>query len=168
LNWICIKNIQKLQQLGSSPSNHYWDYLVSKIMLSRRWKSSILMARLLKEVVKSISTMIAIMDWGPSPWTNIVSIMNQVWNTVAKNRFAEQKKWKIRQLAVILKVINSGTWGPSCCCQLWDLSRSRPGFDPLCARLSPPRCLTCSWACRVSSGPWGIVVVRASWPGHPT
>jgi len=43
-----------------------------------------------------------------------------------------------------------------------------PGFDPLCARLSPPRCLTCSWACRMSSGPWGIVVVRVSWPGHPT
>jgi len=43
-----------------------------------------------------------------------------------------------------------------------------PGSNPLCTRLSPPRCLTCSWACRVSSGPWGIVVVRASWPGHPT
>ena len=43
-----------------------------------------------------------------------------------------------------------------------------PGSNPLCVRLSPPRCLTCSWACRVSSGPWGIVVVRASWPGHPT
>ena len=43
-----------------------------------------------------------------------------------------------------------------------------PGSNPLCVRLSPPRCLTCSWACRVSSGPWGIVVVRASWPGNPT
>jgi len=43
-----------------------------------------------------------------------------------------------------------------------------PGSNPLCARLSPPRCLTCSWACRVSSGPWELVVVRASWPGHPT
>ena len=42
------------------------------------------------------------------------------------------------------------------------------GSNPLCVRLSPPRCLTCSWACRVSSGPWGIIVVRASWPGHPT
>jgi len=38
-----------------------------------------------------------------------------------------------------------------------DLFRLRPGFDPLCVRLSPQRCLTCSWACRMSSGPWGIV-----------
>ena len=49
-----------------------------------------------------------------------------------------------------------------------DLFRPRPGFDPLCVRLSPPRYLTCSWACRMSSGPWGLVVVRVSWPGHPT
>ena len=49
-----------------------------------------------------------------------------------------------------------------------DLFRPRPGFDPLCVRLSPPRCLTCSWACRMFRGPWGIVVVRVSWPGHPT
>jgi len=60
------------------------------------------------------------------------------------------------------------TWGSSCCGQSCDLFRPRPGFDPLCARLSPPRCLTCSWACRMFSGPWGIVVVRVSWPGHPT
>ena len=54
---------------------------------------------------------------------------------------------------------------------LWsivDLFRPPPRFDPLCARLSPPRCLTCSWACRMSSGPWGIVVVRVSWLRHPT
>jgi ABC-type microcin C transport system permease subunit YejB len=43
-----------------------------------------------------------------------------------------------------------------------------PGFDPLCARLSPSRYLICSWACRMSNGPWGMVVVRVSWPGHPT
>ena len=61
-----------------------------------------------------------------------------------------------------------GTWRSSCCGQSCNLFRSRSGFDPLCARLSPPRCLTCSWACRMSSGPWGIVVVRVSWPGHPT
>ena len=36
------------------------------------------------------------------------------------------------------------TWGPSCCGQSCDLFRPRPGFDSLCARLSPPRCLTCS------------------------
>jgi hypothetical protein len=60
------------------------------------------------------------------------------------------------------------TWGSSCCGQSCDLFRPRPRFDPLCARLSPPRCLTCSWACRMSSGLWGIVVVRVSWPGHPT
>jgi hypothetical protein len=59
------------------------------------------------------------------------------------------------------------TWGPSCCGQSCDLLRSCSGFDLLCARLSFPRCLTCSWACRMSSGPWGIVVVRVSWPGHP-
>jgi hypothetical protein len=42
-----------------------------------------------------------------------------------------------------------------------------PGFEPSCARLSPPRCLTyplglqdVQWAVR-------LVVVRASWPGHP-
>jgi len=41
---------------------------------------------------------------------------------------------------------------------------SAPGFEPHCARLSPPRCLTCllslqdvQWAVR-------LVVVRASWP----
>ena len=60
------------------------------------------------------------------------------------------------------------TWGSSCCGQPCDLFRPHPGFDPLCARLSPPRYLTCSWACRMSSGPWGIVVVRVSWPGYPT
>jgi len=24
------------------------------------------------------------------------------------------------------------------------------------------------WTCRLFSGPWGIVVMRVSWPGHPT
>jgi len=28
--------------------------------------------------------------------------------------------------------------------------------------------LPAHWACWVFSGPWGIVVVRASWSGHPT
>jgi len=32
----------------------------------------------------------------------------------------------------------------------------------------PRGALPVLWACRVFSGPWGIVVVRASWPGHPT
>jgi len=27
--------------------------------------------------------------------------------------------------------------------------------------------LPAHWAYRMFSGPWGIVVVRASWPGHP-
>jgi len=63
---------------------------------------------------------------------------------------------------------NNRTWGFSCCGQSCDLFCPRFGFDPLCARLSPSRCLTCSWACRMSSGPWRIVVVRVNWPGHPT
>jgi hypothetical protein len=60
------------------------------------------------------------------------------------------------------------TWWFNCCGLSWTCSASFSGFDPLRARLSPPRCLTCSWACRMSSGPWGIVVVCLSWPGHPT
>jgi hypothetical protein len=32
----------------------------------------------------------------------------------------------------------------------------------------PRGILSTHWACRVFSGPWGIVVVRASWPEHPT
>ena len=32
----------------------------------------------------------------------------------------------------------------------------------------PRGALPAHWACRMLSGPWGIVVVRASWPGHPT
>jgi hypothetical protein len=67
-----------------------------------------------------------------------------------------------------VKKLAEGTWGCSCCGQLCDLFRLCSGFDSLCARLSSPRCLTCFWACRMSSGPWGIVVVRVSWPGHPT
>ena len=32
----------------------------------------------------------------------------------------------------------------------------------------PRDALPTHWACRMFSGPWGIFVVRASWPGHPT
>jgi hypothetical protein len=32
----------------------------------------------------------------------------------------------------------------------------------------PRGALPAHWACRMFSGPWGIVVVRVSWPGHPT
>jgi hypothetical protein len=32
----------------------------------------------------------------------------------------------------------------------------------------PCGALPAHWACRMFSGPWGIVVVRASWSGHPT
>jgi hypothetical protein len=32
----------------------------------------------------------------------------------------------------------------------------------------PRGALSAHWACRMLSGPWGIVVVLASWPGHPT
>jgi len=32
----------------------------------------------------------------------------------------------------------------------------------------PRGALPAHWACRMFSGPWGIVVVRASWLGHPT
>jgi hypothetical protein len=60
------------------------------------------------------------------------------------------------------------TWRFNCCGSSWTCSAFFSGFDPLRARLSLPRCLTYSWACRMSSGPWGIVVVCVSWPGHPT
>jgi len=69
--------------------------------------------------------------------------------------------------STVNKIWPTCTWGPSCCGHRVTCSAPRPGFDPLYARLSPPRCLTSSWACRMSSGPWGIVVVRVSWPGHP-
>jgi len=32
----------------------------------------------------------------------------------------------------------------------------------------PHGVLPAHWACRMFSEPWGIVVVRASWPRHPT
>jgi len=32
----------------------------------------------------------------------------------------------------------------------------------------PRGTLPAHWACRMFSGPWGIVVVHVSWPGHPT
>jgi len=32
----------------------------------------------------------------------------------------------------------------------------------------PRGALPAHWACRMFSGPWGIVVVRVSWLGHPT
>jgi len=32
----------------------------------------------------------------------------------------------------------------------------------------PRGVLPAHWTCRVFSGLWGIVVIRASWPGHPT
>jgi len=32
----------------------------------------------------------------------------------------------------------------------------------------PRGALPAHWACRMLCGPWRIVVVRASWPGHPT
>jgi hypothetical protein len=78
-----------------------------------------------------------------------------------------QWSWQGKVYSFELSCVLS-TWGSSCCGFSWTYSVHLPEFDPLCARLSPPRCLTCSWACRMSSGPWRIVVVRVSWPGHPT
>jgi len=42
-----------------------------------------------------------------------------------------------------------------------------PGFESSCARLSPPRCLTCPLGLQGVQWVVGLVVVRASWPGHP-
>jgi len=78
-----------------------------------------------------------------------------------------QWSWQGKVYSFELSCVLS-TWGSSCCGLSWTCSVHLPEFDPLCARLSPSRCLTCSWACRMSSGPWRIVVVRVSWPGHPT
>jgi len=41
------------------------------------------------------------------------------------------------------------------------------GFESSCARLSPPRCLTCPLGLQGVQWAVGLVVVRASWPGHP-
>ena len=42
-----------------------------------------------------------------------------------------------------------------------------PGFEPSCARLSPPRCLTCPLGLQGVQCAVRLVVVRASWPEHP-
>jgi hypothetical protein len=42
-----------------------------------------------------------------------------------------------------------------------------PGFESSCARLSPSRCLTCPLGLQGVQWAVGLVVVRASWPGHP-
>jgi len=42
-----------------------------------------------------------------------------------------------------------------------------PGFESSCARLSSPRCLTCPLGLQGVQWAVGLVVVRASWPGHP-
>jgi hypothetical protein len=42
-----------------------------------------------------------------------------------------------------------------------------PGFESSCARLSPPRCLTCPLGLQGVQWAVELVVVRASWPGHP-
>ena len=42
-----------------------------------------------------------------------------------------------------------------------------PGFESQCARLSPPRCLTCLLGLQGVQWVRGLVVVRVSWPGHP-
>jgi hypothetical protein len=60
------------------------------------------------------------------------------------------------------------TWGCNCCGQSCDLFYSYLGFDPLCALCHPRGALPAHWACRMFSGPWGIVVVRVSWLEHPT
>jgi hypothetical protein len=41
------------------------------------------------------------------------------------------------------------------------------GFESSCARLSPPRCLTCPLGLQDVQWVVGLVVVRTSWPGHP-
>ena len=42
-----------------------------------------------------------------------------------------------------------------------------PGFESSCARLSPPRCLTCPLSLQGVQWAVGLVVVRTSWLGHP-
>jgi len=44
---------------------------------------------------------------------------------------------------------------------------STTGFEPLCARLSSSRCLTCSLGLQDVQWAVRLVVVRASWPEHP-
>jgi len=75
---------------------------------------------------------------------------------------------KLKTSTFPMNIETSSTWGFSCCGQSFDLFCFCSGFDSLCACLSSPRCLTYSWACRMSSRPWGIVVVRVSWSEHPT
>jgi len=60
------------------------------------------------------------------------------------------------------RIISFSIWGSSCCGQSCNLFYFCFRFDSLCTRLSPPRCLIYSWACRISSGPWEIIVVRVS------
>jgi len=43
---------------------------------------------------------------------------------------------------------------------------SAPGFKLYCARLSPPRCLTCLLGLQDVQWARWLVVVRLSWPGH--
>jgi hypothetical protein len=42
-----------------------------------------------------------------------------------------------------------------------------PEFESSCARLLPPRCLTCPLGLQGVQWAVGLVVVRANWPGHP-
>jgi hypothetical protein len=45
---------------------------------------------------------------------------------------------------------------------------SAPEFDFYVHVCHPRGALPAHWTCRMFSGLWGLVVVRASWPGHST
>jgi len=73
--------------------------------------------------------------------------------------------WKSQQCVYVRKP--HGHWGS------WPGGRrglsppAAPGFESSCARLSPPRCLPCPLGLQGVQWAVGLVVVRASWPGHP-
>jgi hypothetical protein len=45
---------------------------------------------------------------------------------------------------------------------------SAPEFDFYVHACHPRGALPAHWACRMFSGPWGLVVMRVSWPEHHT
>jgi hypothetical protein len=94
----CSKNIQKLQHLGSSLSNHYWDYL----LVQNHVEPTLNIININGETFQRSCQVHFLHDsncgLGSMSIHNIALIlmlMKQVWNTVAKNRFARQKNEKL-------------------------------------------------------------------------
>jgi len=92
----CSKNIQKLQHLGSSPSNHYWDYL----LVQNHVEPTLNIININGETFQRSCQVHFLHDsncgLGSLSMDNIALIlmlMKQVWNTVARQYH--------RQLAVI-------------------------------------------------------------------